>query len=84
MTNKKLLLSVSFAAICGLAGCNYHGTQSKQDFGSAGQQLGNGNVGTGAADTGAGFARGAQATGQAIGQGTEDTGQAIKHAVNGD
>jgi len=59
-------LALVFTTLLGLAACNDQGTAAKQDFNAAGQNLGNGNVGAGASDTGHGFSNGAKATGQAI------------------
>jgi len=59
-------LALVFAALLGLAACNDSGTAAKQDFNAAGQNLGNGNIGAGANDTGHAFSNGANATGQAI------------------
>jgi hypothetical protein len=59
-------LALVFSALLGLAACNNSGAAAKQDFNAAGQNLGNGYVGSGATDTGHGFVNGAHATGQAI------------------
>jgi hypothetical protein len=61
-----ILLYLSLAALLGLAACNAPAYNSRQDFNAAGQNLGNGNIGAGAADTGHAFSQGANATGQAI------------------
>jgi hypothetical protein len=83
MLKKKLPLMISLAAMLGLAACNAPADRSQADFNAAGQALGNGNIGTGASDTGHAFAEGAQATGQAIGTGAQQTGHAINSAFNG-
>jgi hypothetical protein len=59
-------LALALTALLGLAACNDSGTAAKQDFNSAGQNLGNGYIGSGATDTGHAFVNGAHATGQAI------------------
>jgi hypothetical protein len=64
--NNTTRLALAFTALLGLAACNDAGNASKQDFNAAGQNLGQGNIGSGASDTGHAFANGADATGQAI------------------
>jgi hypothetical protein len=68
-------MALVFTALLGLAACNNSGGAAKQDFNAAGQNLGNGNVGAGANDTGHGFSNGANATGQAIGDTAHRIGQ---------
>jgi len=59
-------LALAFTALLGLAACNDSGAAAKQDFNAAGQNLGQGYVGSGASDVGHGFSNGANATGRAI------------------
>lgn len=59
-------LALALTALLGLAACNDAGANAKQDFNAAGHNLGQGNIGSGATDTGHAFANGADATGQAI------------------
>ena len=49
-----------------LGACNYHGAQASNDFNAAGQNIGQGYLGSGAHDVGQGFTNGAKATGDAI------------------
>jgi len=68
-------LALVFTALLGLAACNDSGAAAKQDFNAAGQNLGNGNIGAGASDTGHAFSNGANATGQAISSTANRVGQ---------
>ncbi len=68
-------MALVFTALLGLAACNDSGANAKQDFNAAGQNLGNGNIGAGASDTGHAFSNGANATGQAISSTAQRVGQ---------
>ncbi len=49
-----------------LAACNENGARAQGDFNAAGQNLGQGHLGSGFRDIGQGFSDGANATGEAI------------------
>jgi hypothetical protein len=49
-----------------LAACNSNGTRAQGDFNAAGNNLGQGLIGSGFNDIGQGFSNGANATGDAI------------------
>ena len=49
-----------------LAACNANGTRAQGDFNAAGNNLGQGRIGSGFNDIGQGFSNGANATGDAI------------------
>lgn len=70
-------LCLPFAALLGLAACNPQGHQASQDFNSAGTNLGQGHIGSGAKDIGQGFSNGANATGDAITDTAHKVGQAF-------
>ncbi len=65
MTRSKRLI-LPFAALLCLAACNQQGSYAQHDFNAAGHDLGNGDIGSGADETGHGFSHGANATGEAI------------------
>ena len=60
-----------------LAACNANGARAQRDFNAAGDNLGNGNVGSGATDIGRGFSDGANATGDAIVRAAHQIGNAF-------
>ena len=49
-----------------LAACNANGTRAQENFNAAGNNLGQGHIGSGFNDIGQGFSNGANATGDAI------------------
>ncbi|HQT63151.1 MAG: hypothetical protein B7Z75_11620 [Acidocella sp. 20-57-95] len=49
-----------------LAACNADGSRAQSDFNAAGDNLGQGHIGSGLKDVGQGFSDGANATGDAI------------------
>ena len=49
-----------------LAACNADGARAQRDFNAAGNNLGQGHIGSGFNDIGQGFSDGANATGDAI------------------
>jgi hypothetical protein len=49
-----------------LGACNEHGAEASNNFNAAGQNIGQGYLGSGARDIGQGFTNGAKATGDAI------------------
>jgi hypothetical protein len=49
-----------------LAACNANGARAQGDFNAAGNNLGQGHIGSGFNDIGQGFSNGANATGDAI------------------
>ena len=49
-----------------LAACNANGTRAQGDFNAAGNNLGQGHIGSGFKNIGRGFSDGANATGDAI------------------
>ncbi|GLR67605.1 hypothetical protein GCM10010909_22860 [Acidocella aquatica] len=61
------LLSLCVLALpLALTACNANGARAQGDFNAAGNNLGQGNIGSGFKDIGAGFSDGANATGDAI------------------
>jgi hypothetical protein len=55
-----------FAALLALTACNPNGNRAQGDFNAAGNDLGQGHIGSGANAIGQGFSNGANATGDAI------------------
>jgi hypothetical protein len=60
-----------------LAGCNSNGARAQEDFNAAGNNLGQGHIGSGFNDIGQGFSNGANATGDAIVHTTHQVGNAF-------
>ncbi len=71
--NYLLILALPLA----LAACNRHGARAQQDFNAAGNNLGQGNISSGASDIGQGFSNGANATGDAIKKTAHQAGQSL-------
>jgi hypothetical protein len=72
-----IALTLPFAAVLGLAACNAPAYHSQANFNAAGQNIGNGNLGAAANDTGHAFSEGANATGQAISNGASHVGSSV-------
>ncbi len=60
-----------------LAACNANGARAQGDFNSAGNNLGQGHIGSGFNDIGKGFSDGANATGDAIVQTAHQVGNTL-------
>jgi len=60
-----------------LTACNANGARAQGDFNSAGNNLGQGNLGSGFNDIGKGFSDGANATGDAIVHTAHEVGDAF-------
>lgn len=70
--------ALALAALLPLAACNANGNRAQNDFNAAGQNLGQGHIGSGANDIGQGFSNGANATGDAITDTAHKVGQAFQ------
>ena len=68
-----ILLALPLALIA----CNHNGARAQRDFNAAGNNLGQGNVSSGASDIGQGFSNGASATGDAITHTAHQVGNAV-------
>lgn len=66
------------ALTLGLAACNASGARAQGDFNAAGDNFGQGRIGSGFNDVGQAFSNGANATGQAI----VDTAHQVGHALS--
>ena len=65
-------------AIClSLTACNANGARASADFNAAGNNLGQGHIGSGFNDIGRGFSDGANATGDAIVHAAHQVGSAF-------
>jgi hypothetical protein len=76
---RPLRLFLPAAALLGLTACNQPGHMAQENFNAAGQNLGHGDIGSGANDIGHGFSNGANATGQAIVSTAHQVGDAFKN-----
>ncbi len=75
---RALPLALSLTALLTLAACNPEGNRAQNDFNAAGQDLGQGHIGSGANAIGQGFSNGANATGDAITDTAHKVGQAFQ------
>jgi hypothetical protein len=62
----RLLCLCVLALPLALSACNANGARAQGDFNAAGNNLGQGRIGSGVKDIGMGFSDGANATGDAI------------------
>ena len=62
----RLLRLCMLALPLALSACNANGARAQGDFNAAGNNLGQGHIGSGVKDIGHGFSDGANATGDAI------------------
>lgn len=62
-----------------LAGCNPPANAANRDFNAAGQNLGQGHIGSGTNDIGQAFSNGANATGEAISSTAHKIGQSFSN-----
>ena len=70
-------LALLSAPLLLLTACNPPGHAASADFNVAGNNLGQGHIGSGARDIGQGFSNGANATGEAITDTAHKIGQAF-------
>lgn len=73
----KLLRLTLLALPLALAACNQNGARAQGDFNAAGDNLGQGHIGSGFNDVGKGFSDGANATGDAITHTANQVGNAF-------
>lgn len=73
----KLLRLTLLALPLALAACNQNGARAQGDFNAAGDNLGQGHIGSGFNDVGKGFSDGANATGDAITHTANQVGKAF-------
>jgi hypothetical protein len=73
----RLLRLCLLALPLALAACNSNGARAQRDFNAAGNNLGQGHIGSGVNDIGHGFSNGANATGDAIVHTTHQVGNAF-------
>lgn len=73
----KILGLAVLALPLALAACNPNGARAQGAFNAAGNNLGQGHIGSGAKDIGEGFTAGAQATGDAITNTAHQVGNAF-------
>lgn len=73
------LAALALTALFALAACNPSGQKAQNSFNAAGQDLGQGHIGSGANDIGQGFSNGANATGDAITDTAHKVGQALSN-----
>ncbi len=73
----KLLRLTLLALPLALAACNQNGARAQGDFNAAGDNLGQGHIGSGFNDVGKGFSDGANATGDAITHAANQVGNAF-------
>ena len=73
----RLLRLCLLALPLALAACNSNGARAQRDFNAAGNNLGQGHIGSGVNDIGRGFSNGANATGDTIVHTTHQVGNAF-------